>query len=73
MEGQGRKTAGEFQQFLGNAKGSLLELETHVFIATNLEYMTPADQKEALADTDEVSRLINGLLRSLAARAATRN
>ena len=29
-EGQGRRSKREFQQFLGNARGSLLELDTHL-------------------------------------------
>ncbi|PYX33896.1 MAG: four helix bundle protein, partial [Acidobacteria bacterium] len=33
-EGQGRLTKGEFQQFLGHSRGSLLELETQLSIAT---------------------------------------
>ncbi len=37
-EGQGRKTRGEFQQFLGQAKGSLSEMETQILIAAELGY-----------------------------------
>jgi len=75
-EGQGRTSTGEFLQFLSNAKGSLVELETQVFIAANLAYMPAPLQKQALEQTDEVSRLISGLQRALtqkskpAARAA---
>ncbi len=32
-EGQGRLTSGEFQHFLGQARGSLLEMETQLAIA----------------------------------------
>ena len=75
-EGQGRTSTGEFLQFLSNAKGSLVELETQVFIAANLSYMPAPLQEQALEQTDEVSRLISGLQRALtqkskpAARAA---
>lgn len=37
-EGQGRLTPGEFQHFLGNSRGSLLELETQLDIAHELGY-----------------------------------
>ena len=77
-EGQGRNSRGEFVQFLGTAKGSLVELETHVFVAVNLGYFSAALRDEALNRTDEVSRLINGLKQSLekapqASGRATRN
>src|SRR6266403_4650351 len=39
-EGQGRESNGEFQQFLGNAKGSLLEFETQLVISKNLHYLS---------------------------------
>ncbi|HUK87204.1 MAG TPA: four helix bundle protein [Terriglobales bacterium] len=64
-EGQGRNTLGEFQQFLGHAKGSLTELETELIIADDLGYLRPQEAKELPAKCDEVSRLINGLMRSL--------
>jgi four helix bundle protein len=64
-EGQGRNTVGEFQQFLGNSKGSLTELETELIIAEDLGYLRPQEAKELPARCDEVSRLINGLMRSL--------
>jgi four helix bundle protein len=38
-EGQGRLTAGEFSHFLGQARGSLLELETQLDIALDLKYL----------------------------------
>lgn len=39
-EGQGRLTAGEFQQFLGHARGSLLELDSQLAIAHDPGYLT---------------------------------
>jgi four helix bundle protein len=67
-EGQGRLTRGEFQQFLGHARGSLLELETQLAIAVDLKYLAEEDFAQLENRTSEVSRLLNGLLESLRAR-----
>ena len=64
-EGQGRGSCAQFRQFLNNAKGSLVELETHFFISRNLGYFSGAAAEEAFSAADEISRLLNGLLRSL--------
>src|SRR5712692_277029 len=39
-EGQARYSPGEFFHFLGRARGSLVETETHLLIAQNLGYIT---------------------------------
>jgi four helix bundle protein len=44
-EGQGRLTTGEFQHFLGQARGSLLELDTQLAIAFELDYLGSDDYK----------------------------
>jgi four helix bundle protein len=59
-EGQGRKSKGEFLQFLGNAKGSLLEVETQILIAGRLKYLNEAASEEVGSKIDRVSRLLNG-------------
>jgi four helix bundle protein len=64
-EGQGRLTKGEFQQFLGHGRGSLLELQTQVEIAAELKYMGDADRKSLDSQTAEVLRLLNALIDSL--------
>jgi len=64
-EGQGRRLAKEFQQFLAHARGSLLELDTHLELALRLEYLDPAKHAAVHDKLDEVGRLINGLMRSL--------
>lgn len=67
-EGQGRNSPGEFQQFLGHAKGSLMELETQLIIAKNLKYLAQSDLDGLLGQSDRVSRLVSGLLQSLKRR-----
>ncbi len=64
-EGQGRNTKGEFRQFVGQARGSPLEIETQLLIANNLGYLSKAEAENLLAGCGEVFRIVNGLLRSL--------
>lgn len=70
-EGQGRRTRGEFAQFLGHAFGSLLELETQVTIASNLGYLAAERADEFLDQTGELGRVINGLLAAVSQGLAT--
>ncbi|HEX8161126.1 MAG TPA: four helix bundle protein [Pyrinomonadaceae bacterium] len=64
-EGQGRRSKPEFRQFLGHARGSLLELDTHSEIALRLEYINRQQHAQLQEQLSEVGRIINGLLRSL--------
>jgi four helix bundle protein len=64
-EGQGRATRGEFQQFLGHARGSLYELETQIAIADKLGYVRDNHGKELLAEANELGRILNALIASL--------
>jgi four helix bundle protein len=67
-EGQGRFSKGEFKQFLGHARGSLLELETQILIAQQLGYL-PTERMQTLLDrAAEAGRILNGLLGSLERR-----
>jgi four helix bundle protein len=61
-EGKGRLSKGEFRQFLGNARGSLAELETQILIAQNLQYLHGAEANRLLAMVEEVGKVLNGLL-----------
>jgi four helix bundle protein len=64
-EGQGRLTPGEFLHFLGQARGSLLELDTQLAIALDLNYLK-TDQHEILDhDAYQVLGLLNRLIESL--------
>ena len=69
-EGQGRCSRGEFRLFLGHARGSLYELETHILVAHNLNYLSEEDYSQLMAGIHEVGRLLNGLLKSLERPAA---
>lgn len=61
-EGKGRLSKGEFRQFLGNARGSLAELETQILISQKLNYLDEAETNKILTMVEEVGKVINGLL-----------
>ena len=63
-EGQGRLSKGEFRVFLGNARGSLSELETQVLIARNLDFIGEIEADRLLEMANEVGRTLNGLIAS---------
>jgi four helix bundle protein len=67
-EGQARLSTGEFKQFLGNARGSLMEVETQILIARDLGYLENDQSETLLAAASEVGRILNGLLASLPSR-----
>jgi len=64
-EGQGRLTKGEFRHFLGQARGSLLELETQFDIAFELGYLDGVFYGTLRSQAYEVLGLLNRLLVSL--------
>ena len=64
-EGQGRLTRGEFQHFLGLARGSLLELDTQLAIAFDLAYLTEDAYSELDEDIYQVLGLLNRLIESI--------
>jgi len=64
-EGQGRLTPGEFRQFLGHARGSLLEAETQILMAGRLGYLSQERVERLLALSAEVGKILNGLIASI--------
>jgi four helix bundle protein len=67
-EGQARLSTGEFRQFLGNARGSLMEVETQILIASDLGYLEENRTEALLRAAAEVGRMLNGLLNALPIR-----
>ena len=64
-EGQGRLTRGEFVHFLGQARGSLLELDTQLEIALDLKYLDAEQQQKVALEVYQVLGLLNRLIESL--------
>ena len=66
-EGQGRLSAGEFRQFLGMARGSTCEVQTQLEIARALKLGEPSLVEEAESLSNEVRKMLFGMLKSLKA------
>ncbi len=64
-EGHGRTGIAEYLHHLSIAHGSLMELETQLQVALRLEYLAEEQVAEVLCDTQEISRMIKGLMRQL--------
>jgi four helix bundle protein len=64
-EGQGSLSKGEFRQFLGQARGSLIEMETQVVIGANLGYVSQDTLGRLMTASGEVGRLLQGLMKSI--------
>lgn len=69
-EGKGRWSGKEFKQFLFHARGSLLELQTQIMIAEELEYLSQEQGQQALKLASQVGRSLAGLINSLVDKAA---
>ncbi|MBI3478142.1 MAG: four helix bundle protein [Acidobacteria bacterium] len=69
-EGQARFSQKEFHHFLSQARGSLVEIETQLMIARDLKYLHPGKTEALLALTEELGKILNGLIASIKNRAA---
>ena len=66
-EGQGRLTTGEFLQFLGQARGSLLEVDAQLSVAFDLGYLDKGAYDRLEGEAYQVLGLLNRLIESLRA------
>lgn len=64
-EGKGHRSDKEFLHFLFHARGSLLELQTQLIIATKLNYLTNDESRKLSALAEGVGRALSGLIGSL--------
>ena len=69
-EGKGHRSDREFRNFLLHARGSLLEAQTQLMIAQQLQYLSQEDGEQLLASSDAIGRALNGLINSMAERVA---
>ena len=64
-EGKGHRTDKGFANFLFHARGSLLELETQIEIARDLEYLSEEQSRQLLRETKVVGKSLTGLINAL--------
>ena len=67
-EGWGRGSTREYVQFLTIARGSLMELETHLIVGCNLTFLTPDELRVASKAIEEIGKMLNGLIGALKSR-----
>ena len=67
-EGWGRGSTKEYIQFLLIARGSLMELETHMIITQKLRYLSQGQLGAIQKEVEEIGKMLNGLIQSLRGR-----
>jgi len=60
-EGSKRQTNPEYARFLNIAEGSLAETEYLLMVSRDLGYLSAATTTPALAEAEEIARMLNGL------------
>ena len=64
-EGKGHRSAREFANFLLHARGSLLEVQTQLMIAEQLQYLSRDEANRLQLLSDAIGRSLNSLINSM--------
>ena len=64
-EGFERNTDADFSRFLSIAKGSNSEVKSLLYLAKKLEYLNENEVQEGLTFSNEIGKILNGLINSL--------
>ena len=62
-EGAARQSNKEYIQFLYVALASLMELDTQLIIAKNLNFLSNQSLNDLQTKTDEIGKMLNGLIK----------
>ncbi|WP_243293027.1 four helix bundle protein [Bacillus sp. FJAT-47783] len=65
VEGKGRGSDKEYKRFLLIARGSLEEVKYQLLLARDLKYIDEREYHSILKVTDEVGKMINGMLKAI--------
>jgi four helix bundle protein len=71
-EGYGRSTTGEYVQFLGHARGSVSEVQTQLQISAVLHFGSEQLRESAERFSEEVSKMLIGMMAKLRVRMEVR-
>jgi four helix bundle protein len=64
-EGFGRRTHKEFKNFLFISHGSISEVQSALYLALDQEYISDTEFKSIYDFSNEISKIISGLIKSL--------
>lgn len=67
-EGCARRNTKEYIQFLYVSLGSAAELETHMVISSNLNFIAKSETDKLHSELEEIIRMLTGLIKSLSHR-----
>ena len=67
-EGQGRESTKDFLRFISIARGSLMEVETHLILSRRIGLMDQAALESLMTKSDRISRMLAGLRKALEKR-----
>jgi four helix bundle protein len=68
-EGFGRQTSKDKARFYLNARGSCYEVQSQLYIARDVDYLTPKDTAELKQNLDKVIYDLNKIIKTLSTRA----
>jgi four helix bundle protein len=69
-EGWGRGSTKEYVQFLLISRGSLMELEPHLIVASRLDYLNQQHLDQLQHETQATGMMLNRLIQALRSRAS---
>ena len=72
-EGCGRKSNGDLQRFLEIASGSASELDYHLLLARDLQFLGPRQYEQLSSDLGILRRKLNSLISRVAETRPTKN